>query len=206
MFTPSSTPNQIRSMPSFSATGPISGTTMNDSSKKSRKNARKKISRFTTIRKPSWPPGRLVSRCSTQLRAVHALEHQAEHCRADQDEHHEAGELGRGVQRLLEQREAEAPRAMAMMHRANRAHRAAFGRRRDAQEDRAEHQEDQQQRRDQHERHAFGDARQQVQPEQLVDAARSGRRRRRRRPSTRRSFRRWARLDLGALHQPTTFA
>src|SRR3569832_896288 len=66
MFTPKSTPNQIRSTPSFSATGPISGTTMKDSSKKSRKNARKKISRFTTIRKPIWPPGSEVRRCSTQ--------------------------------------------------------------------------------------------------------------------------------------------
>ena len=45
---------------------PSSGTMMKASSKKSRKNARKKISMLTTIRKPSWPPGRLVSRCSTQ--------------------------------------------------------------------------------------------------------------------------------------------
>ena len=66
MFTPSSTPNQIRSMPSFCATGASSGTTMKDSSKKSRKNARKKIMMFTTIKNPTCPPGRLVSRCSTQ--------------------------------------------------------------------------------------------------------------------------------------------
>ena len=52
MFTASSTPNQIRSMPSLSATGASNGTTMNDSSKKSRKNARKKIMMFTTIKKP----------------------------------------------------------------------------------------------------------------------------------------------------------
>ena len=30
MLTPSSTPNQMRSMPSLSATGPSSGMTMND--------------------------------------------------------------------------------------------------------------------------------------------------------------------------------
>ncbi len=65
MFTPRSTPNQMRSMPSLSATGPMRGTTMNESSKKSRKNARKKMITFTTMRNPSWPPGRLVSRCST---------------------------------------------------------------------------------------------------------------------------------------------
>ena len=53
MFTANSTPNHTRSMPSLSATGAISGMMMNDSSKKSRKNARKKISTLTTIRKPS---------------------------------------------------------------------------------------------------------------------------------------------------------
>ena len=67
MFTASSTPNHTRSMPSFSATGAINGTTMKLSSKKSRKNASTKTSRFTTIKKPSWPPGRPVSKCSTHL-------------------------------------------------------------------------------------------------------------------------------------------
>ena len=66
ILTPSSTPNQIRSIPSLSATGPTSGMTMNDSSKKSRKNARKKIRMLTTIRKPSWPPGSPLNKCSTQ--------------------------------------------------------------------------------------------------------------------------------------------
>ncbi|MNT06079.1 hypothetical protein D3C72_1407310 [compost metagenome] len=66
MFTASSTPNQIRSMPSLSATGPTSGTRIKASSKKSRKNASRKNSTFTAIRKPVWPPGSAVSRCSTQ--------------------------------------------------------------------------------------------------------------------------------------------
>ena len=67
MLTASSTPNQTRSMPSFSATGPISGMMMNASSKKSRKKASTNTRMLTTIRKPSWPPGRPVSRCSTHL-------------------------------------------------------------------------------------------------------------------------------------------
>ncbi|MNN40756.1 hypothetical protein D3C81_1548420 [compost metagenome] len=50
----------------MSATGPTSGTRMNASSKKSRKNASRKNSTFTAIRKPVWPPGSAVSRCSTQ--------------------------------------------------------------------------------------------------------------------------------------------
>ena len=60
-------PNQTRSMPSFSATGPSNGMMMNASSKKSRKNASTNTSTLTMMRKPSWPPGREVSRCSTQM-------------------------------------------------------------------------------------------------------------------------------------------
>ncbi len=66
MLTASRIPNQTRSMPSLSATGASSGTMMNESSKKSRKKARTKTSRLTTIRKPAWPPGSPSSRCSTQ--------------------------------------------------------------------------------------------------------------------------------------------
>ncbi|OIQ72520.1 hypothetical protein GALL_458560 [mine drainage metagenome] len=67
MFTPRITPNQIRSIPSFSAAGAIRGTMMNANSKKSRKNANTKTKSDDTIRKPSWPPGNEVSRCSTQI-------------------------------------------------------------------------------------------------------------------------------------------
>ena len=67
MLTPRMTPNQIRSMPSFSAAGPSSGMTMKASSKKSRKNASTNTKALTKIRKPIWPPGSDVSRCSTQM-------------------------------------------------------------------------------------------------------------------------------------------
>jgi hypothetical protein len=52
---------------------------------------------------------------------------------------------------------------------AQRAHGAAFGGRGHAQEDGAQHQEDQQQRRDQHEGDALGHARQQAQAGHLVE-------------------------------------
>ena len=103
MLTPSSTPNQIRSMPSLSATGPSSGTTMKASSKKSRKKASTKTRMLTTIRKPSWPPGRLVQQVLDPQVAVDAVERQAEHARADQDEDHEGGQLGGRVHRLPQQ-------------------------------------------------------------------------------------------------------
>jgi hypothetical protein len=52
--------------------------------------------------------------------------------------------------------------------RAHGAHGAAFGRRGHAQEDGAQHQEDQQQRRDQHEGHALGQLGQQAQVRDAV--------------------------------------
>ncbi|MDT4873325.1 hypothetical protein FQZ97_1085640 [compost metagenome] len=61
------TPNQIRSMPSLSATGASNGITMNAISKKSMNMPSTNTSRFTTSRKPIWPPGILSNRCSTQM-------------------------------------------------------------------------------------------------------------------------------------------
>ena len=58
MLMQSSTPNQIRSMPSDCATGASNGMTMKAISKKSRKKARKKMKMLTKIRKPIAPPGR----------------------------------------------------------------------------------------------------------------------------------------------------
>ena len=66
MFTHSSTPNHTMSMPILCATGPSSGRMMKAISKKSRKNARKNTNTLTASRKPTWPPGRLDSMCSTQ--------------------------------------------------------------------------------------------------------------------------------------------
>ena len=76
MLTQSSTPNQIRSMPSFAATGASSGMMMKAISKKSRKKARKKTNRLTKTRKPTWPPGRPQHVLDPQA-AVDALEHEA---------------------------------------------------------------------------------------------------------------------------------
>ena len=87
-----STPNQIRSMPSFSAAGASSGMMMKAISKKSRKNAITKMKMLTKIRKPTWPPGSDDQQVLDPLLAADALEHQAEHARADQDEDHHGGD------------------------------------------------------------------------------------------------------------------
>ena len=67
MFTHNSTPNHTMSMPIFSATGPSMGKMMKAISKKSKKKAKKKMKMFTTIKKPTTPPGKPVSKCSTHL-------------------------------------------------------------------------------------------------------------------------------------------
>ena len=169
MLTASSTPNQMRSMPSFSATGPSSGTMMNDSSKKSRKNASRNTTMLTTIRKPSDAARQARQQMLDPLVAVDTVERQAEHAGADQDEDDERGELRRRLRRLLQQLEIEAPPGQRHDQCAGSAHGAAFGRRRHAQEDRAQHEEDQRQRRNQHERHPLRHPRQQPQFQDAVD-------------------------------------
>ena len=66
------TPNQISASRGgcpriFSATGASSGMTMKAISKKSMNMPSTNTSRFTTIRKPSAPPGSLSNRCSTHF-------------------------------------------------------------------------------------------------------------------------------------------
>src|SRR5690625_6685828 len=65
ILTANSTPNQIKSMPITSATGPSSGTIINASSKKSKKQAKKKVSTLTTAKNPMSPPGRAINKLST---------------------------------------------------------------------------------------------------------------------------------------------
>ena len=88
---------------------------------------------------------------------VDTIEGQAEHARADQDKHHERGQLGGRVHRLFEQLPRQPSASDRHDQRATRAHRATLGRRRDAEKDRAQHQEDQRQRRDQHEGDTLGE-------------------------------------------------
>ena len=99
-----STPNQIRSMPSLSATGASSGMMMKAISKKSRKNAITKMKMLTKIRKPICAAGQRGQQVLDPVLAADALEHQAEHARADQDEDHHGGDPHGGRHALIEQR------------------------------------------------------------------------------------------------------
>jgi hypothetical protein len=81
------------------------------------------------------------------LIAVDAVEAKAEDARAHQDEDDEGRELCGHVHRLAQQGEVQASIGERQEHRAGGSHRSAFGRSREADEDRAQHQEDQRQGR-----------------------------------------------------------
>ena len=162
MLTPSSTPNQIRSMPSFSATGPEQRNDDERELEEVEEEGEQEDQDVDDDQEAELAAGQVRQQMLDPDVAVDAVEGQAEHARADQDEHDEGGQLGGRVHRLAQQLERQAPARERHDQRAGRAHRAALGRRRHAEEDRAEHEEDQRQRRDQHEGHALGDPRQQA--------------------------------------------
>ena len=93
MLTPRITPNQIRSMPSFSAAGPSSGMTMKASSKKSRKKASTNTKRVDENQEADLSAGQRSQEMLDPDVAVHAIEGQREHAGADQDEDHEGRNL-----------------------------------------------------------------------------------------------------------------
>ena len=72
-------------------------------------------------------------------------------------------------ERLPHQIETEAAFGDRQDQRADRAHRAAFGRRRNPEKNRAQHQEDQRQRRHQHDDHLLRQSRQEAKAERAVD-------------------------------------
>ena len=74
---------------------------------------------------------------------AHAVERERKHARADQYENHEGRQLGRRFDGLADQVPGQPALDGAEDQRAAGAHGAAFGRRGDADEDGAEHQEDQ---------------------------------------------------------------
>src|SRR6185295_17841067 len=100
--------------------------------------------------------------------AVDAVEGQAENARADEDEHDERRKLGRRVHRLAKEFPAQSPAHQRHDQRPARAHRAALGRRGDAEENRAEDEKDQRERRYQYEHDALGQPRQQPELEYAV--------------------------------------
>ena len=101
--------------------------------------------------------------------AVDVVEGQRENAGADQDEHNERGQFCCAFHGLLEQLEIEPSACQRHQQGAGGAHGTAFGRGRDAEEDGAQHEEDQAQRRNQDEGDLFRHLRQQTQLQGLVD-------------------------------------
>ena len=94
MLTASSTPNQIRSMPSFSATGPSSGTTMKRQLEEVEEEGEDEDQDVHHDQEADLAARQVGEQMLDPLVAVDAVEGQAEHARADQDEDDEGGQLG----------------------------------------------------------------------------------------------------------------
>ena len=93
MFTHSSTPNQIRSMPSLARhrrqqRHDDEGDLEEVEEEREEEDEEVDEDQEADLRRPAGP----TSRCSIQSAAVDALEHQREHGRADQDEDHHRGD------------------------------------------------------------------------------------------------------------------
>ena len=113
-------------------------------------------------------PRQLVKQMFHPDVSIGRVESERKHGGADQDEHHENGKFGAVLQGLLEHGERETATDQRHDQGTQCAHGTALGRGGNAQKDGAEHQEDQQQRRDQHEGDLLGQTGDQVEAEQLV--------------------------------------
>ena len=127
MLAPSSTPNQIKLMPSASAAGASSGTTMKAISKKSRKKASTKTKRLTKIRKPTDAARQRDEEALDPFLAADALKHQAEDAGANQDEDHHGGDAHGRVHALPGQRPGELAVEPGQQEGADDAHGARLG-------------------------------------------------------------------------------
>src|SRR6266508_719315 len=90
MLTPRITPNQIRSMPSFSATGPSSGMMMKASSEEIEEEGENEDKRVDENEEADLAAGEGSQQMLDPYVAVHTVEGQREDARTDQDEDDEA--------------------------------------------------------------------------------------------------------------------
>ena len=151
MLTPRMTPNQIRSMPRCSAAGPSSGNDDEGELEEVEEEGEHEDESVDEDQEADLAAGQRGQQVLDPDMAADAVEGERKHARADQDEDHEGRQFGRGFDRLADQVPGQPALDGAEDQGAAGAHGAAFGRRGDADEDGAEHQEDQEQRRHHHE-------------------------------------------------------
>ena len=108
MFTPRSTPNQIRSMPSLSAAGRQQRHDDEGELEEVEEEGQEEDQDVDDDQEADLAARQRGQQVLDPDVAVDAVEGEREHARADQDEHHEGRQLGGGVQRLLDQVEATA--------------------------------------------------------------------------------------------------
>jgi hypothetical protein len=111
MFTPRSTPNQMRSMPSFSATGPEERHDDERELEEVEEEGEQEDEDVDDDEEADLPAGEVQQQVLDPLVAVDPVEREAEDARADEDEDHEGRELRRRVHRLAHELEGKAPGA-----------------------------------------------------------------------------------------------
>ena len=102
---------------------------------------------LTKTRKSGDAAGQAGEQALDPFLAAHALEHQAEGARAEQDEHHHGGDAHGRLHALIDQCPAEAAIEPGEREGADDAHGAGLGGRGEAHENGAENDEDERQRR-----------------------------------------------------------
>ena len=152
MFTPRSTPNQMRSMPSFSH-GAQQRHHDERQLEEVEEEGEQEDEDVDDDEEAQLPARQVQQQVLDPHVPVHAVEGEAEDARADEDEHHEGRQPRGRLHRLAGEPEREPPAHERHDERSRRAHRSALGGRSPAEEDRAQHEEDEAQGRDQHEDH-----------------------------------------------------
>ena len=101
-----------------------------------------KTKMLTKIEEADDAAGQVGEQALDPFLAAHALEHQAEDARAEQDEHHHGGDAHGRLHALIDQRPGEPAIEPGEHEGADHAHGAGFGGGGQPHEDGAEHDED----------------------------------------------------------------
>ncbi len=158
MFMPSSTPNQIKSMPSFLGDG---GQQRNDDEgdlEEVDKEGDNEDEHVDRDEETPFTAGQIKEQVFHPLVTFNTIEGEGEDATSDEDEEHKAGEARRGVERIAHGGKAEAAFCQRKKDSTCGSHGTAFGGRGEANEDCPQHEEDEGQWRHHHKDNLLGEA------------------------------------------------
>ena len=132
MLTPSSTPNQIRSMPKLLRHRAKQWHHDKRQLEEVEEERQHEDQDVDHDQKPTWPPGKPVSRCSTHLGPSTPWNARLKMVEPIQDKHYEAGQFHCRIKRLFQRSETQPPPGYSHYQRTDGPHRAALSRGSDA--------------------------------------------------------------------------